>query len=142
MSWITLFLLSCQLLGEPPPHIPFICSECFCCVNHSRKRSVWILTAVTQHNRDWQRGVCQPLEITGRAEHNKAFPLTLVVQQRHCHKVMRHGAVVVGFHLSHGGPEQRHVVFELRLDHALMDLIVDFCHLAGKRRHHSRLKCS
>lgn len=47
---------------------------------------------------------------------------------------MGHGAVVVGFDLCHGGPEQWHVVFNWHLDHGLVDLVVDFCDLNENRR--------
>lgn len=55
--------------------------------------------------------------------------LTLVVQESRGYKKVGHGAVVVGFDLRHSGPEQRDVVFNWHLDHGLVDLVVDFCHL-------------
>lgn len=39
---------------------------------------------------------------------------------------------MVGLDLRHGGPEQRDIVFDWRLDHGLVDLVVDFRDLAGK----------
>lgn len=46
---------------------------------------------------------------------------------------MGHGAVVVGLHQRHGGPEDRDVVFNWHLDHGLVYLVVDFCHLHERR---------
>ena len=60
--------------------------------------------------------------------------LTLVVEQGWGYKIVCHGAVVVGFDLRHGGPEQWDIVFDWRLDHGLMDLVVNFRDLAGKGR--------
>lgn len=59
--------------------------------------------------------------------------LTLVVQQSRGHEEVGHGAVVVGFNLRHGGPEQWDVVFNWHLDHGLVDLVVDFRDLNERR---------
>lgn len=75
--------------------------------------------------------IFQPFNLCENDEHCVCF-LTLVVQERWGHKEVRHGAVMVGFDLGHGGPEQWDIVFDWRLDHGLVDLVVDFWDLAGK----------
>lgn len=57
-----------------------------------------------------------------------------MVEQRWGYKVVCHGAVVVGFDLRHGGPEERDIVSDWCLDHGLVDLVVDFWDLASKER--------
>ena len=52
-----------------------------------------------------------------------------MVQQRRGQEVVGQGAVVVGLHLAHGRPEQRHVVLDGRLHHGLVHLVVDVRHL-------------
>lgn len=54
-----------------------------------------------------------------------------MIQQCYSYKVMCHGAVVVGFDYWHGGPEEWDIVFDCRLDHGLMDLVIDFWDLTG-----------
>lgn len=59
-----------------------------------------------------------------------------MIQQCYSYKVMCHGAVVVGFDYWHGGPEERDVVFDCRLNHGLMDLVIDFWDLTGWGQEH------